>query len=175
MRKLLLFIVFLLFGCTSHNDIYAQHQGEGFTIYLVRHSEKESSSTHDSDPSLTDCGKQRSEHLNQFLKDVSLEAVYSTNYNRTISTARPTADFKNLDLVKYNPRKLLEFSKDLLDKKQDALVVGHSNTTGVLAGLLAGQEIGPFDLDIYNRIYRVTIHNNSAELQLLHSSFVCED
>ena len=63
----------------------------------------------------------------------------------------------------------------LIEKNQDALVVGHSNTTGVLAGLLTGKVIGAFDLDIYDRVYQVLIYKNSGRLQLLHTSFDCRD
>ena len=61
----------------------------------------------------------------------------------------------------------------LIAKKQNALVVGHSNTTGVLSGLLAGQSIGSYSSDIYNRIYRVVIYNDNKFLDLIESNFVC--
>ena len=65
--------------------------------------------------------------------------------------------------------------KLLIDAKQDALVVGHSHTTGVLAGLLVGKEIGAFDLDIYDRVYQVVIYQNRGRLHLLHTAFVCNE
>jgi hypothetical protein len=49
------------------------------------------------------------------------------------------------------------------------------NTTGVLAGLLIGEELGAFDLDIYDRIYQVIVHKNKSRLQLLHSGFLCNE
>ena len=73
------------------------------------------------------------------------------------------------------PQELSDFAKLLIDRKQDALVVGHSNTTAVLAGLLVDEEMGAFDLDIYDRIYQVVIYKNSARLHLLHSAFVCRN
>ena len=62
-----------------------------------------------------------------------------------------------------------------MDRRQDALVVGHSNTTGVLAGLLVGEELGGFDLDIYDRIYQVVIYKDTGRLHLLHSVFDCDN
>tara|TARA_B100001287_G_scaffold224313_1_gene193654 strand:+ start:1239 stop:1724 length:486 start_codon:yes stop_codon:yes gene_type:complete len=146
-----------------------------FTIYLVRHSEKVLESNNEADPPLTKCGKQRSESLMDFLEDVKLDAIYSTDYNRTVNTALPTANSKGLKIQKYNPRDLVEFSKSLLDSKKDVLVVGHSNTTGVLAGLLVGEEIGEIDLDIYDRIYQVVVSNKNGRLHLFHSPFECEE
>ena len=60
-----------------------------------------------------------------------------------------------------------------MDSKQNALVVGHSNTTAVLAGLLTNQTMGTFDLDIYNRIYKVEFEKNKGRLKLIHSNFEC--
>lgn len=151
----------------------AQKNDEIFTIYLVRHSEKDV--TNHSDPPLTPCGEKRSESLSHFFSAVDFDAIYSTNYNRTKSTALPTAISKGLEIKEYNPDKLKDFSAFLLKNKQDALVVGHSNTTGVLAGLLVSKELGEFDLDIYNRVYQVVICKNSGRLHLLHTAFDCED
>jgi 2-keto-3-deoxy-galactonokinase len=53
------------------------------------------------------------------------------------------------------------------------LVVGHSNTTAVLAGLLIGEEMGSFDESIYNRVYQVVIAGDDRRLHILHTAFVC--
>ncbi len=173
MMKKYLIIALLTLGIQS--IICAQGSHEIFTIYLVRHAEKDLTSNHHSDPPLTQCGKKRAESLSNFFQNVNLSAIYSTDYNRTKYTGLPTATSKNLDIQEYSPNELESFSKLLLNNKQDALVVGHSNTTGVLAGLLIGDEIGEFDLDIYNRIYQVVICNESGRLHILNSSFVCNE
>lgn len=128
-----------------------------------------------SDPPLTLCGKKRSESLSNFLKDVPIEVIYSTDYTRTKNTALPTAQLKGLNIRQYDGETLEDFSKLLLRRKQDALVVGHSNTTGVLAGLLTGQEIGEFDLDIYDRIYQVSLRKRRGRLHILHTAFDCNE
>lgn len=168
-----LFIVIIFLGFL--NESTAQKCHDMFTIYLVRHSEKDMSSGNYSDPPLTECGEERSEYLKTFLSEVALDAVYSTNYIRTKSTALSTALSKGLEIIEYNPNELEEFSKQLIALKQDALVVGHSNTTGVLAGLLSDEEIGDIDLDIYNRIYQVVIYKNNSQLNLFHTSFECQN
>jgi broad specificity phosphatase PhoE len=170
MSNKFLAIIILFLGLQF--KFFAQTKNEIFTIYLIRHSEKESSSF---DSPLSSCGVQRSESLSAFFKDINLEAVYSTDFSRTKNTAKPTATSKDLKIKEYNPDELKDFSKLLLEKKQNALVVGHSNTTGVLAGLLVGEEFGEFDLDIYDLIYQVVICNNIAKLQIFHSAFVCKD
>lgn len=172
MTKRYLTILLIVLGIQP--DGCAQKNGEIFTIYLVRHAEKESTSDRPGDPALTPCGEERSESLSNFFSSVDLDAIYSTDYRRTKNTAQPTATSKGLDIKEYDPGELEDFSKFLLEGKQDALVVGHSNTTGVLAGLLVGEEIGEFDLDIYNRVYQVVICNDKGRLHLLHTAFVCE-
>ena len=42
--------------------------------------------------------------------------------------------------------------------------MGHSYSTGVLAGLLTNETIGVIDLDIYSRIYQVVICGESRNL-----------
>ena len=168
-KNLILLLIILGFQF----NVVAQSNNETFTIYLVRHSEKDLTSNNYSDPPLTDCGEQRSKNLSGFLTDIDLDAVYSTDYNRTKNTALPTALSKGLDVKEYNAEELEDFSKLIIDRRQDALVVGHSNTTGVLAGLLVGEDLGEFDLDIYDRIYQVVVYKDTGRLHLLHSLFDC--
>ena len=173
MKNLIFLFVFLIFVCSGSEDANAQNDKDIFTIYLVRHSEKDLATDNPSDPPLSLCGEKRSENLSDFLKDVHLDVIYSTDYVRTKSTARPTANAKGLEIEQYDARELKDFSQFLIDRQQDALVVGHSNTTGVLAGLLVGESRGAFDLDIYDRVYQVVVYKNKGRLHLLHLSIDC--
>lgn len=161
----------LLFCCLT---TCAQSEEELFTIYLVRHAEKDVSDQTASDPVLTSCGLERAKSLSRFFKKVDLERIYSSDYTRTLDTAKPTAAEKNLEITSYDPANLESIAKTLLNDKKDALVVGHSNTTGVLAGLLCDQEIGAFDESIYSRIYQVVIGKKSSKLFIYHTSFSCD-
>ena len=169
------YLIIILIVLGFKTDITAQNNSDIFTIYLVRHAEKDLSVDSYTDPPLTPCGKQRANQLSNFFHYINLEAVYSTNYNRTKNTAMPTAHAKGLKIKNYNAAELQGFSEVLLGLKKDVLVVGHSNTTGVLAGLLIGENIEAFDLDIYNRIYQVVISKNSGRIHLFHSAFSCRD
>lgn len=173
MIKTYLIVILIILGIQP--DACAQKNNEMFTIYLVRHSEKDGTSANQSDPPLTPCGEQRSESLSNFFKDIDIDVIYSTDFNRTKSTALPTAALKELKIEEYDDGNLKDFAKSLIENKQNALVVGHSNTTGVLAGLLGGKEIGEFDLSIYNRIYQVVISKNSSQINLFHTAFNCDD
>jgi len=148
-----------------------------FTIYLVRHAEKEVSEENPRDPGLTSCGQERAESLANYLNDVNIEVIYSSDYIRTRTTAGPTAKSKSKEIELYNPRELEEFAEGLLAGGQDALVVGHSNTTGVLAGMLVGEEIASVSMseDVYNRIYQVVVCGELKQLNLFQSAFICQN
>ncbi len=164
-------LVCILFQ-TYKSNVFAQTD-DVFTIYLVRHSEKDYSSENVLDLPLSTCGEQRSQDLSNFLNDIHLDVVYCTDYTRTRNTALPTAIAKDIDITLYDTQNLNSLSKNLLENKQDALVVGHSYSTGLLAGLLTNETIGDIDLDIYNRIYQVVICGESLKLNLFNSSFEC--
>lgn len=104
--------IFFLTGCVS-------------VTYVVRHAEKEPGS----DPSLTPAGKARAVELAQLLKGQGVQEVYSTDFNRTRETARPTSDSLGLAVQLYGSDTLAAFvSRHLLPLGKKQLVVGHSNT-----------------------------------------------
>ena len=102
-----------------------------------------------------------------------LDKVYSTDFARTINTAIPTASKKNIAISLYSEQDIKSFSNHLIEERQDALVVGHNNTTGVLAGLLVNEDIEDIDLHIYDHIYQVVVVGQSRKLHLFHSTFKC--
>ena len=174
MRKTKLIPAFLIFFLFFPNEqSIAQTDGESFTIYLIRHSEKDLLSENQLDPPLTICGKERSEYLSSFFEDINIKNVYSTNYLRTIKTATPTASSKKETIQYYDSNNLKLFSEQLLNSKQNSLVVGHSNTTPILAGLLTGKDMKPFNEDIYIRVYKVIISQNNKKLFVFETSFEC--
>jgi broad specificity phosphatase PhoE len=166
-------LLILLIG--FQDTTYSQGKDSMFTIYLVRHAEKAQSDDQPKDPPLTDCGEQRAASLQVFLSQVHLDAIYSSDYTRTRNTAKPTAESRKMETRLYDPRNLEDFAKGLIESGEDALVVGHSNSTPVLAGLLVGKEMEPIDESIYNRIYQVVINKESGRLNVLHSTFECKE
>jgi len=141
---LCLIIAFSIQGCAQNNSkkkTLDAAKSESFMIYLVRHAEKASSS---SDPLLTDCGEQRAKHLSNYLKDKNITKIYSTDFKRTQATAQPTAQQLELSVKLYNPTRLRSLAKLLKKQKQNILVVGHSNTTGKLAGILSNNSLIEF-------------------------------
>ncbi|WP_171022403.1 SixA phosphatase family protein [Thalassotalea litorea] len=148
----------------------ATQSDDTYSLYLIRHAEKQIDKT---DPALTNCGMQRSEQYAKDFKAISLDAIYSSDYRRTQQTAAPTAKQKQLPISSYDPKQLEAIAKQLLSNKQSALVVGHSNTTGVLAGILTGQKLTEFSEQEYDRVYVVEINNGQGTLTLTRQKFNC--
>ncbi|WP_417656568.1 phosphoglycerate mutase family protein [Pseudidiomarina aestuarii] len=111
------------------------------TVFLVRHSEKEAGK----DPALTPEGLVRAQSLARLLGSVQLDAVYSTDYRRTLATAKPTASIQDLSVSLYSPRELNGFAEQLKQRGGQVLVVGHSNTTPQLVSVLGGDAGQPID------------------------------
>jgi phosphohistidine phosphatase SixA len=126
------------------------------TWYFVRHFEKQLGDN----PSLTETGKARAEVLATFFSDKPLNHVYSTDYNRTLETATPVAALKNVDIQSYDPRNLVEFATQIKTLNH-VLVVGHSNTTPELLGLMGGAIITIKESE-YGELY--VVKHNGLEL-----------
>lgn len=141
-----------------------------FTIYLVRHAEKESGHKN---PALTQCGAERAQQLASILSKVKLKHVYSTNYLRTLSTATPSAQQHKLLVEKYSPKDLKAFAQKLLTQGETSLVVGHSNTTPELANLLSGKKTRKLTEKEYRGLYQVRVNGQLKALTLLTQPLLC--
>ncbi|WP_431135505.1 phosphoglycerate mutase family protein [Psychroserpens mesophilus] len=110
------------------------------TYYLIRHAEKDRSDKNERNPKLKEQGIERAEKWSNVFEHINFDAVYSTNYNRTIATATPTAKAKALEITLYDPTNLYseEFAEATFGKT--VLIVGHSNTTPAFANAILGKE-----------------------------------
>ena len=131
------------------------------TYYLIRHAEKDRSDGANKDPDLTHEGLIRADHWSKFFERYKIDAIYSTNYKRTLNTAKPTALANNLEIITYRPSQIdyAQFIKDT--KGRNVLIVGHSNTTPGFVNQLIGKEVY-HDIDDNNNanLYIVTITGN---------------
>ena len=103
------------------------------TVILVRHAERADARagarpTMDTDPDLSDAGRQRAESLAAILKDAGITAVFVTEYKRTQQTAAPLAQLLGLTPVSIAAKDVLALVARLEQTHGNALVVGHSNT-----------------------------------------------
>src|SRR5512134_2687076 len=113
-------------------------------VVVVRHAEKIS----DEDERLTEAGRARADRLAEMLKRSGVSAIYSTDTERTIGTAKPLADALGLKIRIYDVRPVegrfdfAPFVERLREEAPDGivLVVGHSNTVPPLLRALGCAE-----------------------------------
>jgi len=161
MKKSLFILAFALFSLAS----YAQ---EVTTYYFIRHAEKQRTDKTNRNPILNYKGTQRAEKWSKVFSNVKFDAVYSTDYNRTKLTAKPTADAQKLPILLYNPRKMYSESFQNNTKGKTVLVVGHSNTTNAFANKVLGEKKYPQIDDSNNsNLYIVTVTGGKVTSVLL--------
>ena len=150
-RLLFGLILFSLLGLNTPNT--TDSTDNTTTYYFIRHAEKIKNVYN---PDLLPKGQKRAKKWAAVFKDIPLDAVYSTDYKRTINTALPTAQSKELPITKYHALNIDydAFLKDTKGKK--VLIVGHSNTIPAFVNRVIG----------YKK-YGDIVHNNNANLYIV--------
>lgn len=141
------------------------------TFILIRHAEKDTtevgSTAMNANPNLNNKGIKRSKQLIKFLKDYTIDSIYSTNFNRTIQTVTPISKKRNLEVKFYNHKKLPELATQLKSyQNKTILIVGHSNSTPTLVNLLINKETyKALDETVYNKLFIVKWINGEAVVE----------
>jgi broad specificity phosphatase PhoE len=147
----------LLFAATAALAPADAHSQQA--ILVVRHAEKIS----EQDERLTEAGRARAQRLAVMLKKSGIDAIYSTDTERTIGTARPLADAVGLMIRLYEAAPvegvfdLTPFAERLRREvpRGIVLVVGHSNTIPPLLKALGCAEEVPIAQDDYDNLFVV--------------------
>ena len=160
MRNFIISIFFL-------TSFYSYSQ-ECSSFYLIRHAEKVRIDKTERNPKLNDNGVLRAEKWKEVLKNINLDKIYSTNYNRTIETANPTSKSQNIDIIIYSPRNIGYRSFKEINQGKKVLIVGHSNTIpNFVNGLIEKNFYDQID-DLNNsNLYLVNICGDIVSHQLL--------
>lgn len=98
------------------------------TCIVLRHAEKESTGA---DPNLDTDGVARAEELKRILGNISINAIYSTPFNRTKQTVQPLATAKSISVTEYpvdKPYSQLVSEILTANHGKTVVIVGHSNT-----------------------------------------------
>ena len=87
-------------------------------VYLIRHAEKDRTDPLNKNPHLNENGKERSLLWNEYFKNNKIDAIYSTNYNRTIETILPISISKGIKPIIYSPSNINydSFLKKIIEK-----------------------------------------------------------
>jgi phosphohistidine phosphatase SixA len=160
-------LLILLASCLT-GSVSAAGNDNIFTLYLVRHAEKQSDGGRD--PGLTTAGMDRARKLADRLQNKDIVDIWSSDYKRTRSTAEPLLEELNLDLKIYDPGNLPALAEQLRDNSSNAFVVGHSNTTPELARLLCQCVIADMDESEYERLIVITVVGEEVRVQALRQN-----
>lgn len=137
-------------------------------IYLVRHADR------DGRPDvLNEAGIKRAQDLKELLKNKNLDAIFSSKYNRTQSTAQPLADALGLSLIIYDAADINGLAKNVKAnyKGKKILIVGHSNTVPATINAFGVKPaIADIDHDSYNNFFHV-VYKNDDKVELIKSSY----
>jgi len=159
MKKCLLLIFFLA--------QIAFAQTKTTTIYFIRHAEKVDNSK---DPDLSESGIIRTNHWNEVFSSIRFDAVYSTNFKRTLQTAAPIAKKNSTEIKIYDPKTIDIEKMKKENLGQTILIVGHSNTTPDLVNKLINQTIfSAIEDTTFGNLYIVTVNDTIVNYQLLKS------
>lgn len=139
MKQLLTLIVLIAIAFPL-NAQESQEKPQKSTYYFIRHAEKDKSDKSNKDPKLIMEGVLRAAKWSLVFDHVKFDAIYSTDYNRTRDTAKPTAEKNHLDLTIYDPRNLDVNTFLTHTQGQTVLVVGHSNTTPQFVNSILGTD-----------------------------------
>lgn len=135
-------LILLFFGsCVQIKQQDSNPNSEVSTYYFVRHAEKDRTDAKEQNPHLNANGLKRAENWSKILGNIKFDAVYSTNYLRTVETGQPTADKNNLKIKIYEPHSQKDIDTILKDTKgKTVLIVGHSNTIPDFVNAVIGQK-----------------------------------
>lgn len=131
-------------------------------IYIVRHANTgpvDSGFTFSPEATpLTAAGLRRTLDLNDRLKSIDFDAVYSTNTVRTYQTARAVAQPQQVKIRPYSQLSQTQVDqwKSDLESNKNVLIVGHSNTIGTIVKKLTGN--GPTEpiIKAFDNLFVVT-------------------
>ncbi|WP_298897078.1 phosphoglycerate mutase family protein [uncultured Psychroserpens sp.] len=168
MKHIFTLLLIVAISLPSFSQEKTKVESETTTYYFIRHAEKDRSDKTNRNPDLTQTGKTRAIHWSEILQHVKFDAVYSTQYNRTMQTAAPTAEKNKVEIQFYDPRALYSEDFATATKGQTVLVVGHSNTTPAFVNMVL-KEKKYEDIDDNNNgnLYIVTISNGKTIDQVL--------
>lgn len=164
--SVLVTLFFPAFFCLAQDN-------ETTTIILVRHAEEDRSKIQ---IPLTEAGFARAKELAWVLQNVKIDAVFSTDAERTISTARPMAETKSLtsNVYTYKEYSDLQPFVDSVVKKyrgKTVLISGHSDDVPAMLAMLrkdfgTGENVRVIDKPIYDNLFIVFVPTNGKTVVL---------
>jgi phosphohistidine phosphatase SixA len=132
------------------------------TVMVIRHAER-------ANDALTVDGEKRAETLARLLSNQRVDAIFSTNFTRTIETVNKTAERHGVTIQFYNSTQEVAGLIKSGYKGKIVLVVGHSPTVPQIIEAL-GVSSAPPIYDEFNNLFIVTIRDDGIA-SLVHLKY----
>lgn len=137
-----------------------------WSFYVVRHAERADDGSED--PPLTAEGQQRAQRLAQMLGNAHGVAVYATQFQRTQSTARQTAQVWGVPVTTYDGQSdaaSLTQSIKGAHPEGTILIVGHSDTVPDIVADLCNCDVDPIDDSDFGNLFHVDIGRDGSVIK----------
>jgi broad specificity phosphatase PhoE len=138
------------------------------TVIVVRHAEKQDTTRLSP---LNEAGRARAEALAAALADAHIDAIYATQYPRSLLTAEPLAQRLKLTPVVINAGGDVNVHAQTIAQRiradhagRTVLVVGHSNTVPLIVKALSGVDVGKLADGDYDDMFIVQLDSTGARL-----------
>ena len=159
MKKIIVLLLFFWIQVNLGQNTITQY-------YFIRHAEKADSSKN---PDLSEKGVERAQEWKALFSEINFDAVYSTDFNRTLQTIQPIVAGNNQLLKIYNPKMIdVELFKKETQGKT-ILIVGHSNTVpNMVNQIIKENKYVDIAENQFGNLYIITLFENQTQSQLLH-------
>jgi phosphohistidine phosphatase SixA len=150
-------------------------------VILVRHAEKDRTNPTAHDPALTPEGERRARDLARTVRRRHVNAVITTQLQRTVLTGRPTAESFHLTPEVYpataDGKATGAGMAQLIRARhtgQTVLVVGHSNTVAATIEALGGPSVRNICDSSYSNLFMLVLYPNRPP-RLTHTHYGAAD
>jgi broad specificity phosphatase PhoE len=136
------------------------------TVILTRHAEK--AAIPPKDPPLTPAGQKRAEALASMLADCGVDAIYTTEFQRTQQTAAVLAERVHIKPTVIPANDTDALVKAIRERQSGVVVVvGHSNTLPEIIAALGGPHVNIPESE-YDNLFVLTVGASHSSLLRLH-------
>ena len=160
----LLLIAFLAsIGCSQDESVAPTQSGPlthidppvPTVVYLIRHAETTGAG---SDPGLSSAGLERVQDWTDHFQDITFDAFYSTDFNRTRETIEPIAASYDQEVILYDPGDFSLADVIMEHTGGNVLIVGHSNTIPPMINTYLGSPVYPnMTEQEFGNLYKITV------------------
>jgi len=141
-------------------------------VIVVRHAEKAAAPA--DDPGLSPQGVARAQALAGQLRGAEVRTIFTTQYRRTLETARPTAEAARIEPRVIEAQRgsgathVQEVIAAVRAASGTVLVVGHSNTVPEIVAALSGRPVQPLCETSFSHLFEVDLGDPDTPVRHRH-------